>query len=385
MLLGVILQSMRPLFILLPLFILGFFTLSQPLQAQQAYDELQSFLKAKVLEIENERSDKIYGTDASTMVQTVRALIKEGPQVNQEVVFENDMVMLAAGDEIYLTHVRDIEGRELYFLKDVNRQYGMFWLVLLFVILLLIFARFQGFRALVSLGISIAAILGLLVPALLAGYDPILASLLISGLILAVVLYGTHGINALSTIAFLGTFLAVLFTSVVAVFFVGGMRLNGFGSDASVYLNFATNGTLDFSGLLLGSIIIGILGILDDVAITQASVVQQLKFANKNFQLLELYQRGLKVGRDHVGSLINTLALAYVGASLPLVLLFSTSEAPILFTLNQEVVASEIARIIVGSIGLIMAVPFTTYIAAWWFGKHEVDDDSVSSHSHHHH
>lgn len=137
--------------------------------------------------------------------------------------------------------------------------------------------------------------------------------------------------------------------------------------------------------MLLGSIIIGILGILDDVAITQASVVQQLKLANKNFQVLELYKRGLKVGRDHVGSLINTLALAYVGASLPLVLLFSTSEAPVLFTLNQEVVASEIARIIVGSIGLIMAVPFTTYIAAWWFGKHEVDDDSVSYHSHHHH
>ena len=247
------------------------------------------------------------------------------------------------------------------------------------------FARIQGVRALLSLALSIAAILFLLVPALLNGYDPVLASLVISSLILAVVLFGTHGFNPLSLTAFLGTFTAVLVTSVIALVFVGALRLNGFASDASVYLNFATNGSLDFSGLLLGSIIIGILGILDDVAITQASVVQELKLANHNFSIIDLYYRGLKVGRDHVGSLINTLALAYVGASLPLVLLFSTSEAPILFTLNQEVVASEIARIIVGSIGLILAVPFTTLIAAWWFGRYGVDDKVAASHSHHHH
>ncbi len=362
-----------------------FLSFAPGVSAQEAYEELQAIVKAEVIAIENERIEKIYGTDASTTVQTVRAVIKAGVEVDEEVTFENDMVMLAAGDEIYLSHVRDIDGREIYLLKDVNRQSGLLWLAVLFVGLLLVFARGQGLRALFSLGLSIAAILWLLVPALLAGYDPVLASLLISGVILAVVLFGTHGFNALSTTAFLGTFLAVIFTSIVAWIFVGGMRLNGFGSDASVYLNFATNGSLDFAGLLLGSIIIGILGVLDDVAITQASVVQQLKSANQNFKVLDLYYRGLKVGRDHVGSLINTLALAYVGASLPLVLLFSTSEAPLLFTLNQEVVASEIARIIVGSVGLILAVPFTTFIAAWWFGNHKVDDTHVSSHGHHHH
>lgn len=354
-------------------------------QAQEAYEELQSFVKAEVDLILDERVEKIYGTDASTTVQTVRAIVKDGVEKGQVITFENDMVMLSKGDDIYLSHVRDLSGLDIYLLKDVDRQSGLLWLVILFVGLLLVFARMQGLRALISLGLSIAAILFLLVPALLAGYNPVLASMFISGLILALVLFGTHGFNPLSTTAFLGTFLAVVFTSIVAVVFVGALRLNGFASDASVYLNFATNGTLDFSGLLLGSIIIGILGVLDDVAITQASVVQELKLANHNFKTLDLYYRGLKVGRDHVGSLINTLALAYVGASLPLVLLFSTSEAPLLFTLNQEVVASEIARIIVGSIGLVLAVPFTTFIAAWWFGKHGVDGKIVSSHSHHHH
>jgi uncharacterized membrane protein len=367
------------------IFTLVYFVLVPTAWAQETYEELQAFVAAEVVAIEDERIDKIYGTDASTTVQTVRALLKDGIGAGSEVVFENDMVMLKAGDEIYLNHVRTINGQEIYFLKDVNRKSGLLYLSLLFVGLLLIFARGQGVRALLSLGLSIAAILWLLVPALLAGYDPVLVSLLISGIILAVVLFGTHGFNALSTVAFSGTFLAVLFTSAVALIFVGSLRLNGFGAEASVALNFATNGRLDFAGLLLGSIIIGILGVLDDVAITQASVVQELKAANHNFKIWDLYQRGIKVGRDHVGSLINTLALAYVGASLPLVLLFSTSEAPVLFTLNQEVIASEIARIIVGSIGLVLAVPFTTLIAAWWFANHSVDDTHNSSHSHHHH
>lgn len=126
------------------------------------------------------------------------------------------------------------------------------------------------------------------------------------------------------------------------------------------------------------------LGVLDDVSITQASVVQELKGANNSLSVYELYQRSIRVGRDHVGSLVNTLALAYVGAALPLVLLFATSTAPLGFTLNQEVIAAELARIIVGSIGIILAVPLTTLAAAWWFGTRGVHDiDSRSNHHHH--
>src|SRR5690606_32774822 len=185
--------------------------------------------------------------------------------------------------------------------------------------------------------------------------------------------FGTHGFSPLSVIAFGGTIGAVLVTSVVAWWFVEMLRLTGYGSDASVYLTFATNGELDLVGLLLGSIIIGVLGVLDDISITQASVVRELKAANSALPAIELYRRAIKVGRDHVGSLVNTLALAYVGAALPLVLLFSTSDAPLFFTLNQEVVAAELARILIGSIGLILTVPLTTGLAAWWFGSREVD------------
>ena len=165
---------------------------------------------------------------------------------------------------------------------------------------------------------------------------------------------------------------------------LGGV-LTGFGADASVALNFATEGQLDFAGLLLGSIIIGMLGVLDDVAITQSSVVLQLKAANQALGSTELYRRAIIVGRDHVSSLVNTLAFAYVGAALPMVLLFSVSEASVLVTLNREIIAAELVRILVGSIGLIMAVPLTTALAAWWFAGHIVDEQPLSSCGHHHH
>ena len=355
-----------------------------PVSAQVAYEELQAIVPAHVEAILDEEVRKIMGTDATTVMQTVSARILEGERADEVITFENDLVPLEAGDSIFLSHIRDIDGREMYLLKDVDRGNGLILLLLLFVALLLLFAGWQGARALGSLMLSILGIVFVLLPAILAGYDPILMSLLISGAILAFALFGTHGFNALSTIAYSGTVSAVLITSVLAWWFVDMLRLSGYGSDASVYLNFATQGELDLAGLLLGSIIIGVLGVLDDISITQASVVQQLRAANKSLNHFELYHRAIKVGRDHVGSLVNTLALAYVGAALPLVLLFSTSNSPLYFTLNQEVIAAELARILIGSIGLILAVPFTTAVAAWWFGNREVDN-SHSGHYHHHH
>lgn len=370
---------MRITIVLLMLFVWS------PVMAQTAYEELQDTLRAEVEEIISERVERIMGTDANTVVQTVRARIEEGENKGDKVTFENDLVLLKEGDRIFLSHVREIDGREMYLLQDVDRGLDLVLLFVLFVVLLLWFAGWQGGRALVSLLFSIIGIVFVLLPALLAGYDPILMSLLISAVILALALFGTHGLSALSTIAYLGTVTAVLATSAIAWWFVGALRLSGYGSDASVYLNFATRGELDLAGLLLGSIIIGVLGVLDDISITQASVVRELRAANKNLSAPELYQRAVRVGRDHVGSLVNTLALAYVGAALPLVLLFSTSSAPLYFTLNQEVVAAELARILVGSIGLILTVPITTLIAAWWFGSREIVDSPDHGHYHSHH
>jgi uncharacterized membrane protein len=353
--------------------------------AQELHQDLQERVSAEVLQVVEEYEREVTGTDTTTQVQEVRAILTSGERDGEVVRFENDLVELEPGDNIFLYRLVTIQGQETITFADFERRPVLVIVSIVFVALLLLFAGWHGLRSLVSLLLSVAAIIFLLVPALLAGYNPVLASVGIAGAVLALVLFGTHGFSPRVWIAFGGTFSAVVVTGIIAYFASDAMRLTGFGSDASVYLNFATDGDLDLAGLLLGGIIIGILGVLDDISITQASVVQELKAANANFTFHELYSRASRVGKYHLGSIVNTLALAYVGVSLPLILLYSKTESSLGLILNQEVVAGELLRIVVGSIGLVLAVPATTAVAAWYFQNTKVEEDEDLVHCGHHH
>lgn len=354
-------------------------------QAQEVHQELEERVSAEVLQVVEEYERDVAGTGATTQVQEVRAVLTSGERDGEVVRFENDLAVLEPGDNIFLYRLVTIQGQEIITFADFERRPVLAIVSIVFIVLLVLFAGWHGLRSLASLLLSIAAIIFLLVPALLAGYNPVLASVGIAGAVLALVLFGTHGFSARVWIAFGGTFSAVVVTGIIAYFASDAMRLTGFGSDASVYLNFATDGELDLAGLLLGGIIIGILGVLDDISITQASVVQELKAANANFSFYELYTRASRVGKYHLGSIVNTLALAYVGVSLPLILLYSKTDSSLGLILNQEVVAGELLRIIVGSIGLILAVPVTTAVAAWYFQNKNVDQEEEVVHCGHHH
>ncbi|MBP9836546.1 MAG: YibE/F family protein [Candidatus Pacebacteria bacterium] len=357
-----------------------------PSLAQEVHQELQEIVKAEVIEVVKEYERDITGTGASTTVQELRIQLKDGDKAGEVVALENDLVVLEKGDEIFVNRIVMIDGTEYFSFKDVERRAPLVFIILIFFALIIWLSGFQGLRAIFSLGLSIAAVIFLLVPALLAGYSPAWSSLAIAGVILSATLFLTHGFKPRVVITFFGTFTAVFITCFMAWIWTEWMRFTGFSNDASVYLNFATSGQLDLAGLLLGSIIIGLLGVLDDVCITQASVVQQLRNANPNFGFKDLYSRAIQVGRDHVGSLVNTLALAYVGAALPMILLFAHSESSILILINQEVIASEILRIVVGSIGLVLAVPLTTLMAAWYFKDKQPDQtEGQLEHGHRHH
>lgn len=184
--------------------------------------------------------------------------------------------------------------------------------------------------------------------------------------------------------AFTGTVMAVILTGVLAYLGVELASLSGFASDEAVYLNFNTRGTLDFAGLLLGGIMIGVLGVLDDITITQAAIVSELYNSASHLSRKEVYMKAIRVGKEHVGALVNTLALAYTGASLPLLLLFSTSDSSMGSIINQEIFATEIIRTTVGSIGLVLTVPITTLLAVYllkgYKGKHHAH---VHAHPHH--
>jgi uncharacterized membrane protein len=354
-------------------------------QAQEVHQELQETVRAEVLRILNEETRDIIGTDVDGVVQDVQVQIEDGERAGEVVTFENDLVLLAVGDSIYVNRLVSIDGVEYYQFKDADRTVSLALLIFVFVVILVGFTGMHGLRALASLALSIGAILFVLIPLLLSGYSPVLASILVAGAVLAIALFLTHGVNARSTIAFIGTFGAVVVTSGIATVFVNASHLTGLSSDAAIYLNFSTKGTLDFGALLLGSIIIGILGVLDDVAITQAAVVAELRRANTSFGIQELYTRALRVGRAHITSLVNTLSFAYIGVALPLVLLLAQANSSIVLSLNQEMVAAELIRIFVGSIGLILAVPFTTIIGALWYARQTVDDRGDGAHYGHIH
>lgn len=367
--------------------VIGVLVSCAPVFAQEVHQELQETVRAEVLRIIDESTREIIGTDTDEVVQEVEVRILEGERSDAVVTFENDLMLLNPGDSIYVNRLVAIDGTEYYTFKDADRRGVLTILGILFVVVLLLCAGMHGVRALLSLLLSIGAIFFVLVPLLLHGYPPVLSSIGVAGGVLALALFLTHGLRQSTYIAFLGTFGAVLITGIIATLVTHYAHLTGLSSDEAIFLNFSTKGTLDFGALLLGSIIIGILGILDDVAMTQAAVVRELVGVHTALPPRELTFRALRVGRAHITSLVNTLSFAYVGASLPLILLMTAAGSSLTLSLNQEVVAVELIRIIVGSIGLILAVPLTTLIAVTWYrtyGILDVDGDDDHGHSHGH-
>ncbi len=203
---------------------------------------------------------------------------------------------------------------------------------------------------------------------------------MVASVILFAAIFFTHGFNRESAVAYGGTMIAVFLTSLFAIFSVDLTGLSGFATEASTYLNFNTRGALDFTSLLLGAMIIGVLGVLDDIAVTQAAIVTELYNSNPSLSRGDVYKRALRVGREHVGALVNTLVLAYAGASLPLLLHFYTASSSLSMSINTELFATEIVRTIVGSIGLILAVPIVTLLAVFYLKGYK----SKHSHSHGH-
>lgn len=179
------------------------------------------------------------------------------------------------------------------------------------------------------------------------------------------VIYFVHGLNWSTTAALVGTFMAVVITMALGVLFSNLSHLTGFGTEDAIMINAA--GQINLKGLLLAGLLVGALGALTDITIVQASVVRELAHVNPEFSIGEPYRRGMNVGLDHVGSLVNTLVLTYTGAALPLLILLTLSDSSLARALNLELVAAEIVHTLVGSIGLILGVPITTYLAALLF------------------
>jgi uncharacterized membrane protein len=268
---------------------------------------------------------------------------------------------LDVGDKVVLNHLTGgPPGLKEYSVIDQQRGRPLVLMLALCALVIVAFGRLRGLTALVGLAVSFTVLLTFVIPAILDGEPPLLVAIVGSAAIMFAVLYLTHGVNVHTSVAILGTLAALVVTGLLAAGFTAAANLTGFGSEETLYLSIL-QGNVDMRGLLLAGIIIGALGVLDDVTVTQASTVAEL--ARTATSRLELYRAATRVGRAHVASAVNTIVLAYAGASLPLLLLVAAGGRDISDLLTSEFLAAEIVRSAVGTIGLVAAVPITTALA----------------------
>lgn len=363
--------------------------------AQEIKEDSQETVKARVLEIKKQSTEIIPGVDTPHTIQTLQVEVLEGTIAGKVIELENDYIPFKEGDLFYLKHITPWDGgQNLYSVAEPYRTSSLMWLTILFVVLTVVFGGKQGVRGLLSLFGSLLLIGLVLLPAIVSGYSPVLVSIGVASLIIVLGSYITHGFNKTTSSAVIGMIVTVSFIGIFAHYSIDATHLTGFESDESTYLHFNSRGALDLAGLLLGGILIGLLGVMYDAAIGQAISVEELHRVAPHMSRLAIYRRAIRIGREHIGALVNTLAIAYVGASLPLLLLFYLSPESAVSILNREVFATEIVRSLVGSIGLILAVPVTTFISTWMLIKKpdtEVDEKTLTEehkaleHLGHHH
>lgn len=276
------------------------------------------------------------------------------------------------------------QSEQTYVFVDFQRGTPLLVLALFFVALVVAFGRRRGALSLLGLGGSLVLVLVFVVPAIIQGGPPLGVALVGAFAVMLLTISLTHGLGAQSAAAMLGTAAALLLTALLALVFVELASITGLASEEATLLRGGSGGTLSTSGLVLAGIVIGALGVLDDVTVSQASTVMALRRADPAQKARQLFHSALTVGRDHVGAAVNTLVLAYVGAALPVLLIFETQGTSLGTALTRENVAEEIVATLVGSIGLIAAVPLTTALAAALavrLPEHVLEGEHV----HHHH
>lgn len=346
--------------------------------------DVEVFEKAKVLEVTNQATSTIPGTDTPSQTQILKIEVLDGVDAGKTATFKNDYIQLSVGDIFYVRHqTNHLDGSDYWSVSDPYRLNVIVWLTIVFVALIFIFGGIQGVRGLASLIGSLILIFYLLIPGVYGGYNAVLVSIGVASLIIIVGSYVTHGFNRTTSAAVLGMIITVVITGIGAYYVVHAANLSGYSSEEATYLSLNTRGMISMVGLLFGGIMIGLLGVLYDSAIGQAVAIEELFRAGRHLTRKEVYKRGIRIGREHIGALVNTLAIAYVGASLPLLLLIQKSTVGTLFILNSEIFATEIVRILIGSIGLILAVPITTLIASYMLhGKVEEGAHGHVGHKH---
>jgi uncharacterized membrane protein len=290
------------------------------------------------------------------------------------------MPVFEVGQQVELASSRNPASTVTYDVIDWVRRPALLWLSGLFFVVILLVAQWKGLRAFIATSFALVVVVLFIIPQIMAGWSPVLVAILGVGSMLVLAIYLVHGINWSTTAALLGTALSLVITYILGAFAMRWAHLTGFGIDGALFLAQGAP-QVDLRALLQAGLVIGTLGALTDTTIIQASVVRELSHVNPFLGIRELYKRGMNVGKDHIGSLVNTLVFAYSGAALPLFILFILNDVGVMRALNSEFVATEVIFMVVGSIGLVISVPLTTFMAAFIFRG---DNLPMVASEHHH-
>ncbi len=338
-------------------------------------------VRARVTQIVDE--GQIVLNNKSQLYQDMMVTVLAGPYQGMSLPVDygkrqvrNDNFRFAPGDEIFVTVDKGANGQVSAFYVDYVRSQSLYILLVVFILSLLVMGRWKGLGSLVALGISMLMIVGYVVPHILAGEDPVKVSLIGSVILLGVTLYLTYGWNLKTHASVISIGLALLLTGLLTLLFVTLTRLTGYGDENITYLMQFSSIQIDPRGLLLGGMIIGSLGVLDDLVTSQSAAVVEIHDANPTLGFRRTFQKAMHIGQDHVAATVNTLVLAYTGVSLPLLLIFTLGNGSYDYFINSELLAEEIVRTLVGSLGLIAAVPISTLVATLLIlYQHRLSDD----------
>ena len=283
---------------------------------------------------------------------------------------------LRVDDKVVLNHVENAERGFDYTYSDRQRRPVLLWLGVIFAVAVIALGRWRGLGALVGLGASITVVLVFMLPSMLDGNSPWLVALVGGSAVAFLALYLANGVHPLTAVVLLSTLGALALTVTLATVFTNLAHFTGASTEDALLVGLGTS-AIDLKGLVLAGMVLGALGALDDITVTQASAVGELRMADPTLGRRELYRASLRIGRDHIASTVNTLTLAYAGASLPLLLLFTLSGRSLGSVANGEVVAVAIVATLVGSIGLVAAVPISTWLAALVATEHSHDQGAA--------
>lgn len=374
------------------LILMTIFCLTMPVFAQEKSPENQSnkpVLPSQIGQVEAlETFGNITpspGEELKEVKQSVDVKILTGPHKGDKAIIENVLmgnpaydIKLKKGDKVIL-HVENADdGGVNFFIADKMRVNTLYWLAGLFFALLLIVGSKRGFFSLISILITLGLIFWVLTPLILSGMNPILATVLICVLAAVIAIYLVGGLNSKSTAAILGTVLSLVVAGLLSILSIKGASLTGFSSEESMFL-FTAHPNLHFVGILASAMIIGALGAVMDIGMSISSTINEIFCTNKEMSVSELFYSGMNVGKDIIGTMANTLILAYLGGSLSLVLLSNNIDLQKFFNLNQ--VATEISAALIGSIAIVLCVPITAIISAYMvkrFPRQRVEENDFS-------